>query len=111
MVDATAAEFVEVAPAGAAAVDFVMDLTAWGVLLALSAVGRATGPSATPVVSAVGSAEGEVAGTVVEAMALRLANGRGCVNGGDGGDIECLGGSIGLMLRVSSVPPGWRMVP
>jgi len=72
-VGATAAEPVEITPGRGAAIDFVADAVAVGVVpLLVSTVVCVTCPAATPDVTAARSVWDEVAGAVAEAMAGRL---------------------------------------
>jgi hypothetical protein len=103
---------VEVTPGRGVAVDFVTDAVAVGIVpLLISTVVCVTCPAATPDATAARGVWDEVAGAVIEAMAGRLANVRGCVNGMVGRETDALGGPIRLVMRVGSALGGWSIVP
>ena len=103
---------VEVTPGRGVAVDFVTGAVAVGIVpLLISTVVCVTCPAATPDVMAARGVWDEVAGAVIEAMAGRLADVRGCVNGMVGRETDALGGPIGLVMRVGSALGGWSIVP
>ncbi|HSL04591.1 MAG TPA: hypothetical protein VK901_13775 [Nitrospiraceae bacterium] len=111
-VGAATTESIEGIPGGGAVIDFVMGVVvAGGMPLPASAVVCMTCPASMFDVCAARGIWDEVTGAVIEATVGRLVNVRCCGNGIVSGEIEDMGGPIGLVIRVGSALGDWRIVP